>query len=75
MKNVKVNLSQVEEFKKLVHYLAVWTRLSAPRIEFTVLLYTLKSNNKPIEDVWLVFEKTHHKRVFKMYVLHDKYQT
>ncbi len=75
MKNMKINLNQMEEFKKLVHYLAIWTRLSMPGIDFAVLLYTVKMHGKPIEDVWLVFEKTHHKHIFKMYILHDKYQT
>ena len=73
MANIKVTKDQVEEFKKFVHFLARWTQLASPEIEFAVLLYTRKSHDKPIEDVWLEFVKTHNKKVFKMRILHDRY--
>jgi len=73
MTNVKVNSSQVEEFKKFVYFLAKWTQLLSPEIEFAVLLYRRYKGDKPIEDVWLEFAKTHSPRIFRMRILHDRY--
>ena len=73
MTSVKVNSSQVEEFKKFVHFLARWTQLPSPEIEFAVLLYRKFRHDKPVEDVWLEFAKTHNPRIFKMRILHDRY--
>jgi hypothetical protein len=73
MASIKVSKNEVEEFKKLVHYLAIWTELASPEIEFAVLLFTKKANDRPIEDVWLEFVKTHHQGVYKLRILYDRY--